>query len=165
MVKKLTMTQKLVKLKKKKIVHEHGKYITTQEFNKLTAENFAARLKQTNLANKADIDDFVEKLLELFVYLSYLYISYTLDPWSRALNTDFTLGDCLFGTAKLTKNPDPNKYGYSGYGTGFDARSEFSLPDGNWGKNVIIFGVDNSSSVHDDHKKKDILVLGEGPTQ
>ena len=25
--------------------HEHGKYITTPEFNKLTAENFAARLK------------------------------------------------------------------------------------------------------------------------
>ena len=23
--------------------HDHGKYITTQEFNKLTAENFTAR--------------------------------------------------------------------------------------------------------------------------
>ena len=97
--------------------------------------------------------------------MSYLYISYTLDPWSRDLNTDFTLGNCLFGTAKLTKNPDPNKYEYSGYGIGFDARSGFSLPDDNWGENVIISGVDNSSSVHDDHKKKDILVLGEGPTQ
>ena len=33
------------------------------------------------------------------------------------------------------------------------------------GENVIIFGVDNSSSVHIDGRKKNILVLGEGPTQ
>ena len=26
--------------------HDHDKYITTQEFNKLTSENFTARLKQ-----------------------------------------------------------------------------------------------------------------------
>ena len=32
------------------------------------------------------------------------------------------------------------------------------------GKNIIVFGVDNSSPVHTDGKKK-ILVLGEGPTQ
>ena len=33
------------------------------------------------------------------------------------------------------------------------------------GKNVIISGVDISSSVHDDNKKKNILFLGIGPTQ
>ena len=33
------------------------------------------------------------------------------------------------------------------------------------GKNVIIFGADMSSSVHTDNKNKDILILGEGPTQ
>ena len=32
-------------------------------------------------------------------------------------------------------------------------------------KNVIIFGVDLSSSVHIDNKGKDILILGLGPTQ
>ena len=32
------------------------------------------------------------------------------------------------------------------------------------GKNVIIFGVDMSSSMHIDNKNKDILILGEGPT-
>ena len=30
---------------------------------------------------------------------------------------------------------------------------------------MIIFGVDTSSSAHVDNKKKDILILGEGPTQ
>ena len=33
------------------------------------------------------------------------------------------------------------------------------------GKNVIIFGADMSSSVYVDNKEKDILILGEGPTQ
>ena len=32
-------------------------------------------------------------------------------------------------------------------------------------KNVIIVGVDMSSSVHVDNKEKDILILGEGPTE
>ena len=44
-------------------------------------------------------------------------------------------------------------------------RSEFSLPDGCLGKNVIIFGADMGSSVHFDNKEKDILILGQGPTQ
>ena len=35
-----------------------------------------------------------------------LYISYTLGPQIRNLNTDFTLGNCLFGSVKLTKNAD-----------------------------------------------------------
>ena len=34
---------------------------TTQEFNKLTSENFTARLKQGNLGSKNDIADFVKK--------------------------------------------------------------------------------------------------------
>ena len=29
--------------------HDHDKYITTQEFNKLASENVTARLKQANL--------------------------------------------------------------------------------------------------------------------
>ena len=37
--------------------------------------------------------------------------------------------------------------------------------DGSVGKNVIVFGVDMSSSVHIDNKKKDIFILGIGPTQ
>ena len=44
---------------------------------------------------------------------------------------------------KLTKNADPEKYGYSGYCIGLDVRSQFSLPSGGWGKNVN-FGVENS---------------------
>ena len=45
---------------------------------------------------------------------------------------------------KLTKNVDPDKYGYRGYGIGFDVRSQFSLPGNSWGKNGIVFGVDSA---------------------
>ena len=39
-----------------------------------------------------------------------------------------------------------------------------SLPSGEWGKNVVIFCLDNSLSVHADNRKKDLLILGEGTT-
>ena len=54
--KKLTITQKINEIEN--IIttdQDHDKYFTTQEFNKLTSENFPARLKQANLASKNDI--------------------------------------------------------------------------------------------------------------
>ena len=94
-----------------------------------------------------------------------LYISYTLSPQLRNLNTDFTLGNCLLGSVKLTKNADLDKYKHCGYGIGFDSRSKFLLPYGSMRRNVFIFGVDFNSSVHIDNKGKYILILGEGLTQ
>ena len=35
---------------------DHDKYFTTSEFNKLTTENFTARLAQANLVTKTDFD-------------------------------------------------------------------------------------------------------------
>ena len=55
-------------------------------------------------------------------------------------------------------------YKYSGYGIGFDRKGKFSVGNG-FGRNCIILGVDMSSSVHVDNKKKDILILGEGRAQ
>ena len=52
----------------------------------------------------------------------------------------------MFGSVKLTKNLDVDKYKYSGYGIGFDRRDEFSFGDG-FGQNLIVFEVDMSSSV------------------
>lgn len=94
-----------------------------------------------------------------------LCFSYESHTWSRDLNTGFTLGNCLLGAVKLTKNDDLDKYEYSGFGIAFDARSQFLWLDGRWGKNFVIFGVDMSSSVHVENKKKDKLTLGEGPTK
>ena len=38
-------------------VPNHDKYITTPEFNKLTAKSFAGRLKLADLVNKTDFDN------------------------------------------------------------------------------------------------------------
>ena len=81
-----------------------------------------------------------------------LYISYTLNLQLRNLNTDFSLGNCLFGSVMLAKNADLDKYKYSDYGIGFDSCSKFSFPDGCIGKNVITFGGYTSSSVQIDNK-------------
>ena len=68
--------------------------------------------------------------------------------------SDTTLKNCLFGAVTLTKNADIDKYKYSGYGIGFDRRSSFSFPSGEFGQNKIIFEVDMRSSAHIDNTKK-----------
>ena len=39
------------------------------------------------------------------------FIIYELDTWSRELNSDFNLKDCLFGGVKLAENAEQDKYG------------------------------------------------------
>ena len=69
----------------------------------------------------------------------------------------------MFAAIRLTKYPDPDKYFYSGYAIGFDACGCFSLSSGDgFGRNVIIFSVDDSSSVNADNRKKDILIATDG---
>ena len=93
-----------------------------------------------------------------------IYIVYEI---SKSINiSDYpTLENYLFGAVSLTKNADIDKYGYSGYGIGFEWHGIFSFPGTGLGRNVIIFGVDMSSSTKIDNRKKDILILGKGPTQ
>ena len=41
--------------------HNHDKYITTSEFNRLTAQNFQLRLNQANVITKRDLDTELKK--------------------------------------------------------------------------------------------------------
>ena len=82
-----------------------------------------------------------------------IYIVYDLKS-NLAYDPDFTLENCLFGAVKVTENADVNKFKYSGYGIGFDGKEVFSHPSGSFGNNAVIFGVDMTSSVHIDNKKK-----------
>ena len=75
-----------------------------------------------------------------------------------------TLENCLFAAVRLTKMADIDKYKYSAYGIGFYTKGSYSIGD-EVSRNVIIFGVDMSSSPHIDNKGKDILILGKDPTQ
>ena len=88
-----------------------------------------------------------------------IYIVYKLSP--KTINTDNALKNCLFGTIKADKpNTDPDKYIYSGYRIGFDHTGEFTHPEGNLARNMIIFGGDMSRSAHASNKTQNILVLG-----
>ena len=85
------------------------------------------------------------------------------------LTTPFTTNNSLSPTIKWHEDSKfclvfKNKYTCSDYSFRFDLRLFFSVPNFDWSKNVIIFGVDVSSSVHIDNKKKDALILGKGPT-
>ena len=95
--------------------------------------------------------------------IANVYIVYETTDNFNASNYP-TLENCLFGSVKLTKNPDTDKYGYFGYGIGFDRKGSHSIGN-EIGRNVIIFGADMSSSAKIDDRKKDILILGKGPTQ
>ena len=61
LVKKTGHYTKINEIEKKITGYNYDKYITTAEFNKLTAGNFAPRLAQANLATKSDIANFVNK--------------------------------------------------------------------------------------------------------
>ena len=65
----------------------------------------------------------------------------------------------MFGAVNLSKLADIDPYKYSGYGIGFDRKGEFSFGSNGFGRNVIIFGADMSSSVHTNNKTKNILVF------
>ena len=70
----------------------------------------------------------------------------------------------MFGAVKLTKHVDVEQYKYSGYGNGFDRKGSYWHPSGGTGRYIIMFEVDVSSSEKTDNRKKDILILGKGPT-
>ena len=58
-VKKGDYNTKIDKIEKK--IPDHDKYITTQEVNKLTADNFTKTFKQADLSSKTDVADFIKK--------------------------------------------------------------------------------------------------------
>ena len=96
------------------------------------------------------------------IFIVNIYIVYEITSYYKDINYYLTLEICLFGSVKLTRNADIDKYWYSGYGIAFDRETSFSIGN-EIGKNVIIIlGVDMSSSTKIEKQK---LVLGKGPTQ
>ena len=65
-----------------------------------------------------------------------------------------TLENCSFWAVRQTKNADIDKYKYSGYGTGYDRKGSYSISN-EVSRNVIIFGVNVSSSSHINNKKRE----------
>ena len=67
LVKKIDYGTKVKEIEKKITDYKHENYITTPEFNKLTAENVAAILSQANLVTKTDFNKKLSNLKQIIV--------------------------------------------------------------------------------------------------
>ena len=102
-----------------------------------------------------------------------IYCVYKLDPIASSRDTSFTIQNDLFGAMQITKNAtDSDKNNYKGYGICFDERSQFGhtitedgIPYTSNGRNVLIFGVDMSFSVHATNRANHVYLMGDGLTQ
>ena len=91
-----------------------------------------------------------------------IYIVYLIDPISNSRNTDYTVQNTLLGGVKITKNAtDTLKHKYEGYGILFDEGGTFSKGGISNGRDVLIFGVYESSLVHANNKANNIYVMGD----
>ena len=94
-----------------------------------------------------------------------IYCVYKLDPISSSRDDTFTVQNALFGSIQITKNADTSKYEYKGYGICFDDGGTFSKGNITNGRNVLIFGVHESSLTHANNKANNIFVMGDGFVQ
>lgn len=80
------------------------------------------------------------------------------------INIVYDINLWIFRRDDITKNTEKEKYQYSEYGIVFNNHGMFSLSSScGFGKGVIVFGANMSSSAHVNNKKKDILILEKGP--
>ena len=93
------------------------------------------------------------------------YCVYKLDPILSSRDNTFTVQNALFGSMQITKNADTSKYKYKGYGICFDEGGTFDIGNINNGRNVLIFGVHESSLVHINNKANNIFIMGDGFVQ
>ena len=94
-----------------------------------------------------------------------IYCVYKLDPISSSRDSTFTVQNALFGSMQITKNADTSKYKFEGCGICFDEGGTFGIGNITNGRNVLIFGVHESSSTHANNKANNILVMGDGFVQ
>ena len=90
-----------------------------------------------------------------------IYVAYMLDPISSTRNTDFTIQNALVGAVNVTKNADISKNKYEGYSLCFDEGGTFNKGNINNGRNVLIFGVHESSLTHTNNKNNNIYAMGD----
>ena len=74
-----------------------------------------------------------------------MYIAYEIKSWPYHFDIGFTLKKFFIQFVK---------HSYSGCGISFDVCGTFSLPNRSFGKNVVIFGADMSSSRHFNNQKR-----------
>ena len=93
-----------------------------------------------------------------------IYCVYEIQPIASSRDTTFTIQNALFGASQITKNADTSKYNYKGYGI-CHTITEGGRAHTTNGRNVLIFGVEMSFSVHATNRANNIYVMGGGLTQ
>ena len=143
-----------------------------KRINYITASNYSITPKLNYYVNKIRVEFSGSCLKQDKTTFSHgrivnIYIIYEISK-NYSISSYPTLENCLFGAVSLTnvhidkyKHLDINFFGYS---SRFDRKGEFSVSNG-VGRNVVIFGIDTRSSTKTGNRKKDILILGKGPTQ
>ena len=58
----------------------------------------------------------------------------------------------MFGVTSIVENSDKEKWVYNDYGIAFDGKGMWNFGN-DFARNVVIFGVDDSSSSHADNHK------------
>ena len=94
-----------------------------------------------------------DKIIFNHVEIINIYSVYEINFLDRGYGDYFVLENSLLVAVRLVKIADIDKYKYSGHGIGFDSRGTFLVPAGS-GRNIAIFFVDMSSSIHMDNKGK-----------
>ena len=88
---------------------------------------------------------------------------YELNNWQRNITNNFPLKIDFFGTVKLLRNAIKSKFILKSWGIAFDWEGLWSFGN-DFARNVVFFGVDNSSLSHNNNRRHNFLVLHEGPT-
>ena len=94
-----------------------------------------------------------------------IYCVYELRQLNIPSSIEFTILNALFGAMEITKNTNTSKYKYKAYGICFDKGGSFSEGSITNGRNVLIFGVHESSLLHSNNKANNIYVMGKGFVQ
>ena len=88
-----------------------------------------------------------------------IYCVYELQPVASSRDTTSAIQNALFGAIEITKNTDTSKYAYKGYDICFDKDTMFSEGFISNGRNVLIFGVHESSLIHFNNKANNVYVI------
>ena len=121
------------------------------------------KLSRYKMGIKFNTDPLAVEQNNYLTKIVNVYIVYYLDAWSKIPLRNFTMKILLFVATSIVKNSNKEKCVYSGYEIAFDVNGERSF-DNDFARNVVTFGVDNSSPFHTDNFKINFLVLGQGGT-
>ena len=137
----------------------------------IAVKNASGELPDINANNDNDVyvylssNNFQQDIPSFNNDIINIYCIYKLDSISSSRYNTFTVQNALFGSMQITKNADTSKYKYKEYGICFDEGGTFGIGNINNGRNVLIFGVHESSLVHANNKANNIFIMGDGFVQ